>query len=95
MSFMWSYPNFIPLSLPDIRGIVAALEPHPFERLYGAFWPSIVKTDAKAAVRRSAERYIRRSTASHGTVKRCSESAPLMLTTGFAASSGAPQEVKP
>jgi hypothetical protein len=60
VSFMWSYPNFIPLSAPEIRHIVEVLDPYPFERLYGAFWPGIVQTDAKAAVRRSAERYLRR-----------------------------------
>ncbi|MDQ3625323.1 MAG: MBL fold metallo-hydrolase [Verrucomicrobiota bacterium] len=60
VSFMWSYPNFIPLSAPEVRRIVTALEPWPFERLYGAFWPSMVAADAKGAVRRSADRYIRR-----------------------------------
>jgi hypothetical protein len=60
VSFMYSYPNFIPLSAPEIDRIVSALEPMPFERLYGAFWPSVVAADAKGAVRRSAERYVRR-----------------------------------
>lgn len=60
VSFMWSYPNFIPLSAAEIQRIAKALEPWPFERLYGAFWPSVVAADAKDVVRRSAERYIRR-----------------------------------
>jgi hypothetical protein len=60
VSFMWSYPNFIPLSTPEIHTIVAALERWAFERLYGAFWPSVVPADAKGAVRRSADRYLRR-----------------------------------
>jgi hypothetical protein len=58
VSFMWSYPNFIPLGAPEIHRIVAALEPYHFERLYGAFWPSVVPEDAKAVVRRSAARYL-------------------------------------
>lgn len=42
-----------------VRRIVAAVEPFEFERIYGAWWGKTVFTDAKAAVRRSAERYIR------------------------------------
>jgi hypothetical protein len=62
ISFMWSYPNFIPLSAPEIHASVATLEPWAFERLYGAFWPSVVAVDAKNAVKRSAERYVQRMT---------------------------------
>jgi glyoxylase-like metal-dependent hydrolase (beta-lactamase superfamily II) len=59
VSFMYSYPNFIPLNRPAIERIVSALEPFEYDRVYGAFWPSIVKTDGKAAVKRSADRYLR------------------------------------
>jgi glyoxylase-like metal-dependent hydrolase (beta-lactamase superfamily II) len=59
VSFMYSYPNYIPLSAGSVRRMVAALEPYPFERVYGAFMDAIVAADGKAAVRRSAERYIR------------------------------------
>jgi glyoxylase-like metal-dependent hydrolase (beta-lactamase superfamily II) len=59
VSFMYSYPNMIPLPAPAIRRIVDVLEPYPFERVYGAFWGSIVPQDGKAAVRRSADRYLR------------------------------------
>jgi hypothetical protein len=41
-----------------VRGIVEAVEPTEFERIYGAWWGKIVFDDAKAAVKRSAERYI-------------------------------------
>jgi hypothetical protein len=59
VSFMYSYPNFIPLDAPTVRGIVRKLEPYRFSRLYGA-WPKfVVEGDAKIAVRRSAERYLR------------------------------------
>lgn len=58
VSFMYSYPNFLPLSAASVRRIVAALEPFRFEKLYGA-WPRfVVEADAKSAVRRSAERYV-------------------------------------
>jgi glyoxylase-like metal-dependent hydrolase (beta-lactamase superfamily II) len=59
VSFMRSYPNLIPLSTSAVRRIVQAVEPYAFDRLYGAWWGSVVANDAKAAVQRSAERYIR------------------------------------
>jgi hypothetical protein len=59
VSFMRSYPNLIPLPAATVEGMVAALEPWPFERLYGAWFGRVVSTDAHAAVRRSAERYRR------------------------------------
>ena len=59
ISFMYSYPNLIPLSASAIRRIVAAVEPFAFDRIYGAWWDKVVATDAKAAVKRSADRYIR------------------------------------
>jgi hypothetical protein len=58
VSFMYSYPNYIPLSAASVRRIVAALEPYAFDRVYGAWFGAVVRADAKAAVRRSAERYI-------------------------------------
>jgi glyoxylase-like metal-dependent hydrolase (beta-lactamase superfamily II) len=59
VSFMYSYPNMIPLNARTIRQIVDAVEPYAFDRIYGGWWDSIVASDAKAAVKRSAERYIR------------------------------------
>jgi glyoxylase-like metal-dependent hydrolase (beta-lactamase superfamily II) len=58
LSFMYSYPNQIPLNARAVRGIVAAVEPYAFDRIYGSWPGSIVAEGAKAAVRRSAERYI-------------------------------------
>jgi len=58
VSFMYSYPNYIPLSAASVGNVTAAVEPFAYERIYGAFWGKIVSTDAKAAVRRSADRYI-------------------------------------
>jgi hypothetical protein len=59
VSFMWSYPNYIPLSAREVQRITATLKPWPYERLYGAFWPGVVSTEAATVVKRSAERYIR------------------------------------
>jgi hypothetical protein len=58
VSFMYSYPNMIPLPASAIRRIAAALKPFAFDRLYGAFPGLTVSKDAKAAVERSAERYV-------------------------------------
>jgi hypothetical protein len=59
VSFMWSYPNLIPLPTRQVRGIVDAVEPFDFDRIYGAFHPMQVMSDGKGVVRRSAERYVR------------------------------------
>ena len=58
VSFMYSYPNLVPLPAEAIRRIVAALEPYEFDRIYGAWWDAVVRSDGKAAVERSAERYL-------------------------------------
>src|SRR5215813_10055627 len=60
VSFMWSYPNMIPLGPAAIRRVVSSLKPFAFDRLYGAFPEQVVKADAKGAVERSAERYLKR-----------------------------------
>jgi glyoxylase-like metal-dependent hydrolase (beta-lactamase superfamily II) len=59
VSFMYSYPNLIPLDAEAIRRIVAAVEQLDFDRIYGAWWGRVVPAGAKDAVRRSAERYVR------------------------------------
>ena len=59
VSFMRSYPNLIPLSAREVRRIAAAATALEFDRIYGGWWDSIVATDARAAVGRSAERYMR------------------------------------
>lgn len=58
VSFMWSYPNLIPLPAATVSRMAEKLEPYEFERIYGAWWGRMVE-DGKAAVRRSAERYVR------------------------------------
>lgn len=58
VSFMYSYPNYIPLSASQVERIAAALRPLQYDRLYGAFWDSVVEQDGKAVVQRSVERYL-------------------------------------
>jgi glyoxylase-like metal-dependent hydrolase (beta-lactamase superfamily II) len=59
VSFMYSYPNMIPLNAKTVEHIVESIEPYPFERIYGGWWDLIITSDAKAAVKRSAERYLK------------------------------------
>jgi glyoxylase-like metal-dependent hydrolase (beta-lactamase superfamily II) len=59
VSFMYSYPNLIPLPAREVQRIAAALERYDFDRIYGAWWDRVVPEDAKDVVRRSAERYVR------------------------------------
>ena len=59
VSFMRSYPNLIPLGPAAIHRILDAIDPHSFDQIYGAWWKTNVLSDAKAAVARSAERYLR------------------------------------
>jgi predicted nucleic acid-binding Zn-ribbon protein len=59
VSFMRSYPNLIPLGAAAIHRILEGIEPFSFEQIYGGWWKANVLADAKAAVVRSAERYLR------------------------------------
>jgi glyoxylase-like metal-dependent hydrolase (beta-lactamase superfamily II) len=59
VSFMYSYPNLIPLPAAAIRRIVAAVEPFAYDRIYGAWFERVVASDARAAVARSAARYLK------------------------------------
>ncbi|WP_117194725.1 MBL fold metallo-hydrolase [Rhizobium terrae] len=62
VSFMWSYPNMIPLSATEVADVAERLAPWPFERIYGAFSHQNVRKDGQAIVARSAKRYIDRLT---------------------------------
>lgn len=57
ISFMYSYPNLIPLPAAEVERIVQAVRPFTFDRIYGAWWGKVVRQEAKAVVARSAERY--------------------------------------
>lgn len=59
VSFMYSYPNLIPLPPHEVRRIVAAVAPYAYDRIYGAWWDRVVEEGAKTAVSRSADRYIK------------------------------------
>ncbi|ATB27221.1 transposase [Melittangium boletus] len=58
VSFLWSYPNMMPLPARTVRRIADTLLPWRFERIYGAFTGREVMREGEAAVRMSAARYI-------------------------------------
>ena len=64
VSFMYSYPNLIPISRRSVERIVNAISGLKFDRIYGGpMYGScggrpIISTGAKDAVLRSAQRYI-------------------------------------
>jgi glyoxylase-like metal-dependent hydrolase (beta-lactamase superfamily II) len=60
VSFMYSYPNLIPLSIETVERIAAKIRPYQYERVYGAFNGRTIKIEGSQAIERSAERYVRR-----------------------------------
>jgi hypothetical protein len=58
VSFMYSYPNLIPLPARAVRRIAASVRSFQFERIYRAWDGRTVTSGGKDAVERSAERYI-------------------------------------
>jgi glyoxylase-like metal-dependent hydrolase (beta-lactamase superfamily II) len=59
VSFMYSFPNYVPLNAKAIRRIAAAVEPFDFDAIYGAWWEYMILKDAKAALAASVERYLK------------------------------------
>ena len=59
VSFMWSFPNFIPLSAPRVEGVVNSLKPYTFDRVHGAFTDRTIWSGGKGVVERSADRYLK------------------------------------
>ena len=58
VSFMYSFPNLIPLADAQVRRIVEVLRPFRYERIYSLWEGRVTATDGSAAVERSAERYL-------------------------------------
>lgn len=58
VSFMYSYPNYMPLNAAAVRRIAAVVEPLAFDRIYGAWWGRNIAAGAKGAFAASVQRYI-------------------------------------
>jgi glyoxylase-like metal-dependent hydrolase (beta-lactamase superfamily II) len=58
LSFMRSYPNFIPLSAREVEYIGRAMAPFAFETIYGHYFDRVIARDAKSVVEKSVARYV-------------------------------------
>lgn len=58
VSFMWSYPNMLPLSAAAVQGILQRLSGVAFGQLYGAFDGQEIHQQAKEKVMRSGQTYL-------------------------------------
>ena len=58
VSFMYSYPNYIPLNAEAVKRIAEAIAPLQFDRIYGAWWDRNIASGAKDAFEASVARYL-------------------------------------
>jgi len=58
VTFMYSYPNNIPLGPAAVRRIAAAVKPFSFDRIHGAFWDRNIAAGAREAFDRSVARHL-------------------------------------
>ena len=59
VSFMYSYPNLIPLPARSVERIADSTGRLEYDRIYGAWWDRVIPTGAKDVVARSAQRYVK------------------------------------
>ena len=69
VSFMFSYPNLIPLPAATVESIGQKVAERAFDRIYGAFWERTIPANAPEKVRLSVARY-RAAIASLGSADR-------------------------
>jgi Metallo-beta-lactamase superfamily len=58
VTFVWSAPNRLPLPERAVRGVVEAVHPYRFDRIYGGWWKPVVRTGAREILESSSSRYI-------------------------------------
>src|SRR5690554_7169183 len=59
VSFLYSFPNQIPLPPREVERVGAVVEAFEFDRIYGGWQGNVISTGAKDVVRRSVNRYRR------------------------------------
>jgi glyoxylase-like metal-dependent hydrolase (beta-lactamase superfamily II) len=59
VTFMYSYPNQIPLGAGAVNAIASAVEPFAYDRIYGAWWDRSIDKNARAVVAESVARYLK------------------------------------
>jgi hypothetical protein len=58
VSFMYSFPNNIPLGPTAVRRVASAVAPFEFDRIYGGWWDRNILSGAREAFDRSVSRYL-------------------------------------
>jgi len=58
VTFVWSAPNRLPLPERAVRGVVEAVRPYSFDRIYGGWWQPVLRSGAREILEASASRYI-------------------------------------
>jgi len=58
VSFMYSYPNYIPMKRSDVRAMQARLEGYKFDDVYGFTWGRNIIGGGRAAVDASFDRFL-------------------------------------
>ena len=58
VTFVWSAPNRLPLPERAVQGVVEAVRPYRFDRIYGGWWQPVLRTRAREILESSAARYI-------------------------------------
>lgn len=59
VTFMYSYPNQIPLGAEAVKGIGNAIKGFAYDRIYGAWWDRAIDKDAQMVLAESVARYIK------------------------------------
>jgi len=68
VTFMRSFPNYIPLSERETERVMAVLAPLAFDRIYGWTPERVVRADAKRSLERSALRHVHALRGEHDVV---------------------------
>ncbi|MGI8524638.1 MAG: MBL fold metallo-hydrolase [Pseudolabrys sp.] len=58
MSFLRSYPNWIPCSAREVEGIGRAMAPFAFETIYGHYFDRVILANGKTVFEKSVARYL-------------------------------------
>lgn len=66
VTFMRSFPNYIPLAAREAERVASALRPLAFDRIYGWNPDRILRVDAKPRIERSLDRHLRALRGEHG-----------------------------
>ena len=59
LSFMYSYPNLIPLNAREVEAIAASVAPYAFDRIYSHFFDRVIAAGAKQVFAASVARYLK------------------------------------